>query len=292
MALGNNALAGVSTAINTVGIGTSALAADNAGWSVAVGYQALSQYTGVESVAVGGNALWQATTGVDNVALGPSALYSMTTGSWNIGIGADALHQNSTGTANVAVGENSCYNFLTTPITMVGMSTGQYVTGTHNVGVGWTTLQGASGGASAFQNTAIGDAAMTVITSGANNTACGYNALTAITSGSHNTAVGWKANLALTTVGNTTALGDSTVASAAGAVAIGIDNASTSASATVANQFALGTALHQVQILNNTTGAGSAALGANSPATTNTAPYTWFKMMSGDGSTVYVPAWK
>lgn len=42
----------------------------------------------------------------------------------------------------------------------------------------------------------------------------------------------------------------------------------------------------------NTTGAGSAALGANSPATTNTAPYTWIQATAADGSTVYIPAWK
>lgn len=42
----------------------------------------------------------------------------------------------------------------------------------------------------------------------------------------------------------------------------------------------------------NTTGAGSALLGANSPAVTNTAPYTWIRATSSDGSTVYIPAWK
>jgi hypothetical protein len=42
----------------------------------------------------------------------------------------------------------------------------------------------------------------------------------------------------------------------------------------------------------NTTGTGSAALGANSPATTNTAPYTWIEVLAADGSTVYIPAWK
>jgi hypothetical protein len=42
----------------------------------------------------------------------------------------------------------------------------------------------------------------------------------------------------------------------------------------------------------NTTGSGSAALGSNSPATTNTSPYTWIQAVSADGSTVYVPAWK
>ena len=42
----------------------------------------------------------------------------------------------------------------------------------------------------------------------------------------------------------------------------------------------------------NTTGAGSALLGANSPASTNTAPYTWIQAQSSDGSTVYIPCWK
>lgn len=43
---------------------------------------------------------------------------------------------------------------------------------------------------------------------------------------------------------------------------------------------------------NEATGAGSALLGTNSPAVTNTAPYTWIKMKTSDGSTVYIPAWK
>jgi len=42
----------------------------------------------------------------------------------------------------------------------------------------------------------------------------------------------------------------------------------------------------------NTTGSGTALLGANSPAVTNTAPYTWIEAVSSDGSTVYLPAWK
>ncbi len=43
---------------------------------------------------------------------------------------------------------------------------------------------------------------------------------------------------------------------------------------------------------NETTGAGSALLGANSPAVTNTAPYKWLRFTTSDGSDVYVPAWK
>jgi hypothetical protein len=43
---------------------------------------------------------------------------------------------------------------------------------------------------------------------------------------------------------------------------------------------------------NQVSGSGSALLGGNSPAVTNTAPYTWLKIKVADGSTAYIPAWK
>lgn len=42
----------------------------------------------------------------------------------------------------------------------------------------------------------------------------------------------------------------------------------------------------------NSTGAGSSLLGANSPATTLTAPYTWISVITSDGSTCFFPVWK
>ncbi len=42
----------------------------------------------------------------------------------------------------------------------------------------------------------------------------------------------------------------------------------------------------------NTTGAGTALLGANSPAVTNTSPFTWLTVTTSDGSTGYIPVWK
>lgn len=42
----------------------------------------------------------------------------------------------------------------------------------------------------------------------------------------------------------------------------------------------------------NTTGAGTALLGTNSPATALSAPYTWIQVTTSDGSTGYVPVWK
>ena len=47
-----------------------------------------------------------------------------------------------------------------------------------------------------------------------------------------------------------------------------------------------------LQLAQNSTGAGTASMGSNSPATTLSAPYTWMKMKAADGTTVYVPAWK
>lgn len=43
---------------------------------------------------------------------------------------------------------------------------------------------------------------------------------------------------------------------------------------------------------NESTGAGTAALGTNSPATVLTAPYRWIRFITSDGTPVFIPAWK
>ena len=48
-----------------------------------------------------------------------------------------------------------------------------------------------------------------------------------------------------------------------------------------------------LKVAGDTTGSGTVTgFGTNSPASTLTAPYTWVKLTSSDGSTVYVPAYK
>jgi hypothetical protein len=42
----------------------------------------------------------------------------------------------------------------------------------------------------------------------------------------------------------------------------------------------------------NTTGAVTASLGSNCPASTSSTPYTWIAVTTQDGSTAYVPCWK
>lgn len=63
--------------------------------------------------------------------------------------------------------------------------------------------------------------------------------------------------------------------------------------ALIAQKPAAGTLTVLSQALGlGTTGAGSAALGANCPATTPPAPNTWKKVTLDDGTTGYVPVWK
>ena len=120
-----------------------------------------------------------------------------------------------------------------------------------------------------------------------------HNAAYATTTANGQTLIGYQSGQGTPTQANyISTLGYQTLADAAGGVAIGTDHTGAGAHATAQDAIALGTALHQVKISNNATGAGSAALGANCPATTTTAPYTWLKMLSGDGSTVYIPCWK
>ncbi len=57
--------------------------------------------------------------------------------------------------------------------------------------------------------------------------------------------------------------------------------------------FATGTfSSAQIRWSTGSTGAASALLGANSPATVPAAPYTWLKFAAADNTVVYVPAWK
>lgn len=48
----------------------------------------------------------------------------------------------------------------------------------------------------------------------------------------------------------------------------------------------------RMQFNDNATGSGSAALGSNCPAITPSAPYTWVKIQTSDGSIAFVPAFK
>lgn len=271
----------------------------------------ISFYTPWTTVRLGQNA-GGSTTQQDTVAIGYQAAKALTSATRTTAVGYDALLTNSTATANTAIGYQA---MMFSTSAQQGVAVGaralfNLTTGNSNVAVGHEAMQAAT---TATETTAIGYAALWSLTTGTDNTCIGDSAgyysngstANAIVTGTGNTFVGFTCgsysgdisqgtavgkNAAV--VANATALGFGATAQVPGSAAIGIDHTGASAAATIQDAIALGTANHQVQLKNNATGTGSAALGANCPATTVTAPYTWFRMLSNDGSTVYVPAWK
>lgn len=251
------------------------------GQFAAFGYYALGAQTGV---------------GQYNTAVGYYAASAVATGQYVTAVGNQAAKFN-TGSQNNAFGANALLGVNGTS------------NGSQNNAFGWNALQALTTGGS---NVAMGQSTANLLTTGSQNTAVGRDAgnytngslSNAIVTGSNNTFLGYQAGSNAGDINNGVAIGSGATtgqdgiaigratSAAAGSVAIGRDNTGGAATTATVNTIALGTAKHQVQLSNNTTGTGSAALGANSPATTPTAPYTWFKMMSSDGSTVYVPAWK
>lgn len=300
-----------TTANDNTGIGTLALSSQTgsgAGGNVAVGSAALKALTtGSSNVAVGFTALQSAIDVMDCVAVGRYALQSNVHGLNNTAVGSGALGLGGAdvGNDNTAVGMDAGSKVTTgSQNTYVGMHAGaNNLIAQNETAVGWHALENSNTGS----NTAVGSFAGNGVTTGTQNTFMGLNAGQSIVTSGSNVVVGGNAGRTGTTdVANMTllghntqgsgrygiAIGESAAITASGAVAIGTDHTGAAASSAVQDQITLGTASHQVKISNNATGAGSAALGANCPAVTATAPYTWFKMTSNDGSTVYVPAWK
>jgi hypothetical protein len=113
--------------------------------------------TGDGNAAFGRNTLKANTTGFSNTALGRSALATNTTGSQNVAVGQSALVYATTGVDNVAVGANSL-----SAIAGVGLA---------NVAVGTSALLVATND----RNTAIGNGALSVTTTGTNVIGIGDN---------------------------------------------------------------------------------------------------------------------
>ena len=162
------------------------------------------------TVAIGGNALVALTSGERNVAIGFDVAKTGTTAANNVFIGhlvGDAMGVDGTG--NVAIGRNA-YG---------GSHTGSvhYVTAVGESALAGALTTGAAG------TVAIGQLALTALTSGAGNVAVGYQALDAQVTGDNNTAIGYSAlgaNAVADGAGNNTAIGFD----AAKLLVTGVDN--------------------------------------------------------------------
>lgn len=139
-------------------VGNNALAAVTSGfWNTAVGRRALeANLNGSRNIAIGYIALLHNTGGDRNVAVGTFALEKNTTGRGNVAINADSMQNNISGDFNIAVGVASA----------IGNKTGS-----HNIALGNRALARNDAGS---RNIAIGHNALTNAKGGNNNIAIGY----------------------------------------------------------------------------------------------------------------------
>jgi trimeric autotransporter adhesin len=220
VAIGNDAMEGTlgtTTGDNNVAIGSGTFK------SITTGYQ---------NIAIGNDSGYSITTGNRNVALGGTgSLYSQTTASDNTAIGSSAGYRITTGIGNTMVGSNAgaaAGPTTTNYNTFVGYYAGRFTPGPNNTLIGYKAGYGVSGSttAAAEYMVAVGEHALTGITTGVENTAVGGYAGSSTTSGYRNTYLGYTAGDALTTGSNNTILGHGADAS----------------SATVSNEITLGNA--------------------------------------------------
>ena len=187
--LGTGSNAGLYTTVFGVASG-SALTSSSYG-TTALGYNALTASTdGVQNTAVGYVALKANTTGDSNTALGAAALFTNITGFQNTAVGVGALNK-STSSNNTSVGHQAGLNVTTgAQNTLIGKSAGSPInTSSNNTALGWYAAGGTTIGAT---NTALGAIALsgTTSTSAVDNTAVGYAALSTLTSFNNCSALG------------------------------------------------------------------------------------------------------
>ena len=138
-----NVNSGITDTRDNVKIGRSALASNQT-------WENTNEGAGYYNVAIGSQALMQATTGNSNVALGANAQYATTTGASNIALGPDSLLSNITGDDNIAIGAGAIFNSTGNS---GQIAIGKYVLAnaksditshTHNIGIGNWVLTGTS----------------------------------------------------------------------------------------------------------------------------------------------------
>lgn len=180
---GNNALLGGR--YKNISEDSSSGAKDN----VAIGYDALTGIsTASYNTAIGYNALYQVSGATRNTAIGYSAGYK-NTGNDNTYIGANAGKNVSSGSNNTIIGYNAARNSATmsgSNNVYIGANSG-YSIGSGNVAIGYRALSNLTTGSN---NVAMGYGALSGLTTGSYNVAIGYNACSEVTTGSKKTCIG------------------------------------------------------------------------------------------------------
>jgi len=249
-AVGCYALMGSSTPSNNTGKKNSAFG-DNA---------LKSNSSGSFNTAIGYSALWENTSGYSNTASGDYSLVSNTSGNYNTATGFYALKYNTTGSSNVAIGADALINSRT----------------------GWkNTVIGDSAGYGVFSN------------SYSNNSILGYAAGSSLTTGSNNILLGYQAGDNLTTGSNNIILGYNIDApSATGSSQMVIGNSSTLYGDLSNNRIGIGTSSPSQKLevndgnilLSNSSSAGEIRFAEPSASGSN---YTAFKAQQQSANITY-----
>jgi hypothetical protein len=227
--------------INNVAVGYQAIGNNWGGnYNVAVGHMAFSgtadgTYSGI--TAIGGNTLMGATSGLYPTTVGYESLKSLTTGNYNTAVGCQAATTLTTGGNNVAFGKSAMLSNTTT---------------SDNVAIGFNAIKTntASG-----QLTAVGSGAME-FAMGQQNTALGYQAgrgASGTNVGNYNTALGWGTLSVNTSGGYNTAIGNQAlVTNTGGTFNVGIGHGALFVNTTGSNNTAIGvSALQQTSLGTN-----------------------------------------
>lgn len=172
-AAGVAAYGNIAIGFDAMGLGTLTTSAFN---NTAVGTFALSQNTsGTNLTAFGYSALRNNTTGGNSVAVGWNADLQETTGVQNDAFGHDALNCNTTGGANVAMGEGAAFG------------NGSSCTPSDIVALGANSMFDVS---TAQQDVASGENSLSACTSCSNDVVEGYNSAVALVTGNNNVLIG------------------------------------------------------------------------------------------------------
>ena len=270
--IGYQACRGSTTAANNVGDA-----------NVAIGYQALKNYTnGADNIAIGWTSLTAVTTGSSNTAVGTTSGAALTTGSQNVIIGNNCAPIATAILYSVFIGDNVATNVGS------AMSTGT------NIAIGQSAFQGSATPANnvGINNVAIGQFAMSVFTSASNNIAIGYQALNNAAGAGGNVAIGYQALKAMVANNTCVALGYAALASATGADNFGLGANSLGNIVGGARNIAIGTnAGYGLAVTNTDCLFFGTSSGANTPNGTTrravfggsgTQGYTEFYLGSGD----------
>ena len=166
----------------------------------------LTNIVGSKNTAFGRDSLSVATSNSNNVAVGFEALKSSNTGNNNVAIGAESMSATTDSNGNNVA---------------IGYQAAKSTNGARNVAIGAAALLANVNG---IQNTAIGDNALSSLTSNG-NTALGFQAGSNLTNAQNNVIIGYQAQAGAATAQNQIVIGKGAVGDATNnSVVIGNDN--------------------------------------------------------------------